>query len=65
VVVWVQRRLDDQENWIESAYMIELFNDKALPSKPELTQSLLDQIDEFFERGNCFEIGGISRYSEP
>ena len=45
--------------------MIELFNDKALPSKPELTQSLLDQIDEFFERGNCFEIGGISRYSEP
>ena len=65
VIIWVQRSLNDQGKLVESAYMIELFNDKALPSRPELTQSLLDQIDKFFERGNCLEIGGISRSSEP
>jgi len=66
VIVWVDKGLTDSNEWEESIYMIQLFNDKTIDDvKPELKLSLLEQIDKHIAEGKCFEIEAIDQTSEP
>ena len=65
VIIWVDRSLNDYNEWEESFYMIQLFNDRAIEDRPKLKMALLEQIDRHISNGECFEIEEKDQISEP
>ncbi|SNZ01918.1 hypothetical protein [Flagellimonas pacifica] len=65
VVVWIDRSIDESGEWIEGVYLIQILEDKAAESRPELSYSLLEEIDKNIGEGMCFEIEEIDQVSEP
>ena len=61
VIIWVQKHLNDDGNWKESVFMIQLFNDKVIYNDIETSQVLIGQINKFLINEDCFKIKGINQ----
>lgn len=66
VIIWVERGINDETNeWEESLYFIQLYNNTTIESWIDVELVLLKEIDKHIAEGNCFEIEEINQISEP
>ncbi|MFS4493193.1 hypothetical protein [Maribacter sp. 2308TA10-17] len=64
IVIWVDREINESGEWEEGVYMIQIFEDKAVESRPNLSIYLLEEIEKNIAKGKCFEIEEIDQVSE-